>query len=545
MMKNHPKGLPYLFLSEMWERFGYYLMIGILTLYMIDTEKGGLGMSDSKAQDIFGTFIALVFLTPYIGGLLADRVLGLRVAITIGGVLMGLGYLIMFFKGETALFIGMALVILGNGFFKPNISTLLGNIYNDPQYKSLKDSGYSIFYLGINIGAFICNFFAAYLKNKFGWGHAFAGAGIGMFIGLIVFWIGMKHYRHADVIKPTKPGDMSVPTILAVTILPAILAGVLGWFIPDNLLGSDSNDAFIFGAMPVVFYFVYIMLKSPAEDRKPMSALMAVFAVSVVFWAIFKQNGTTLTLWAKRYTDRELPQSLQGPADQLYLLETVTYQKSEQPLTDEHFRKLKDDQGNELKGEEYPAYFKNYGPEASQLKEGDSIKLISTEIFQSVNPFFVVFLTPIVVAFFAFLRKRNREPSTASKMLYGVLFTALSATVMIAAVHFSFNGTEKAVPGWLIANYGVITLGELCLSPMGLSLVSKLSPPRLTALMMGGWFLSTSLGNKLSGIIATTWDSYSDKSGFFLTNCIIGLVASAILLLFLKWLNGIIKEYNA
>ncbi len=544
-MKNHPKGLPYLFLSEMWERFGYYLMIGILTLYMIDTEKGGLGMSDSKAQDIFGTFIALVFLTPYIGGLLADRVLGLRLSITIGGVLMGLGYLTMYFKGETALFIGMALVILGNGFFKPNISTLLGNIYNDPQYKNLKDSGYSIFYLGINIGAFICNFFAAYLKNKFGWGHAFAGAGIGMFVGLIVFWVGMKHYRHADVIKPTKPGDMSVPTILAVTILPAILAGILGWFIPGNLLGSDSNDAFIFGAMPVVFYFVYIMLKAPAEDRKPMSALMAVFAVSVVFWAIFKQNGTTLTLWAKRYTDRELPQSLQGPADKLYLLETVTYQKAEQPLTDEHFRKLKDSSGNEIKGQDYPAYFKNYQAETTPLQEGDSIKLISTEIFQSVNPFFVVFLTPIVVAFFGFLRKRKKEPSTASKMLYGVLFTALSATVMIAAVHFSFNGTEKAVPGWLIANYGVITLGELCLSPMGLSLVSKLSPPRLTALMMGGWFLSTSLGNKLSGIIATTWDGYNDKSGFFLTNCIIGLAAAAILLLFLKWLNGIIKEYNA
>jgi proton-dependent oligopeptide transporter, POT family len=545
MMKNHPKGLPYLFFSEMWERFGYYLMIGILTLYMIDTEKGGLGMSDAKAQDIFGTFIALVFLTPYIGGLLADRVLGLRTAITIGGVLMGVGYLIMFFKGETALFVGMGLVILGNGFFKPNISTLLGNIYNDPQYKSLKDSGYSIFYLGINIGAFICNFFAAYLKNKFGWGHAFAGAGIGMFVGLIVFWIGMKHYRHADVIKPTKPGDMSVPMILAVTILPAIVAGILGWFIPGNLLGSDSNDAFIFGALPVVFYFVFIMLKSPAEDRKPMSALMAVFAVSVVFWAIFKQNGTTLTLWAKRYTDREMPQNLQASADQLYLLETVKYQKSEQPLTDEHFRKLKDENGNEIKGQDYPAYFKNYGPKTSQLQEGDSLKLISTEIFQSVNPFFVVFLTPLVVAFFAFLRKRNREPSTASKMLYGVLFTALSATVMIAAVHFSFNGTEKAVPGWLIANYGIITLGELCLSPMGLSLVSKLSPPRLTALMMGGWFLSTSLGNKLSGIIATTWDGYSDKSGFFLTNCIIGLVASGVLLLFLKWLNGIIKEYNA
>jgi proton-dependent oligopeptide transporter, POT family len=545
MMKNHPKGLPFLFLSEMWERFGYYLMIGILTLYMIDTEKGGLGMSDSKAQDIFGTFIALVFLTPYIGGLLADRVLGLSKAITIGGILMGVGYLTMFFNGETALFLGMALVIIGNGFFKPNISTLLGNIYNDPKYKDLKDSGYSIFYLGINIGAFICNFFAAYLKNKWGWGHAFAGAGFGMFVGLIVFWIGMKHYKHADVIKPTKEGDMSVLKILSVTLLPAVIAGFLGWNIPGNLLGSDSNDAFIFGALPVVLYFVFIMVKAPAEDRKPMSALMAIFAVSVIFWAIFKQNGTTLTLWAKRYTDRELPQNMQAAADSLYLLEKVTFQKSEQPLTDHHFRKVKDKEGKEMIGEDYPAYFKNYNSHKQLPQEGESIKLISTEIFQSVNPFFVVFLTPIVVGLFAFLRKRNKEPSTASKMLIGVLFTALSAVVMMVAVHVCFNGSEKAIPTWLIANYGVITLGELCLSPMGLSLVSKLSPPRLTALMMGGWFLSTSLGNKLSGIIATTWDSYEDKSGFFLTNCIIGLCAAGILFFFLKWLNGIIKEYNA
>jgi POT family proton-dependent oligopeptide transporter len=355
----------------------------------------------------------------------------------------------------------------------------------------------------------------------------------------------MKHYKHADVIKPTKPGDMSVLRILSVTILPAIVAGFLGWNIPGNLLGSDSNDAFIFGAMPVVFYFIFIMLKAPAEDRKPMSALMAIFAVSVIFWAIFKQNGTTLTLWAKRYTDRELPQQLQAPADSLYLLESVTFKKSEQELTDHHFRKVKDADGQSVKGEDYPAYFKNYGENKPLPQEGETVKLISTEIFQSVNPFFVVFLTPVVVWLFSFLRKRKKEPSTASKMLIGVLFTALSAVVMIVAVHVCFNGSEKAIPAWLIANYGIITLGELCLSPMGLSLVSKLSPPRLTALMMGGWFLSTSLGNKLSGIIATTWDGYEDKSGFFWTNCIIGLSAAVILLFFLKWLNGIIKEYNA
>ncbi len=189
--RKHPKALPFLFFSEMWERFGYYLMIGIFTLYLKDTVDG-FSMTEAEASDLYGTFIAFVFLTPFVGGLLADRVIGYRRSIIFGGFLMGVGYCLMSIHDLNMLYLSMLLVILGNGFFKPNISTLLGNLYNNEEYKSRKDEGYNIFYMGINIGAFVCNFFAAALYNSIGWGAAFIAAGVGMFIGIIIFWAGTK-----------------------------------------------------------------------------------------------------------------------------------------------------------------------------------------------------------------------------------------------------------------------------------------------------------------------------------------------------------------
>ena len=186
MFKQHPKGLPFLFFTEMWERFGYYLMIGIFAFYLKDV-KQGFGFDEAQASNLYGTFIALVFLTPFIGGIVADKWLGYRKSIIMGGLMMGLGYIGMSIHNETALYLSMALVIFGNGFFKPNISTILGNIYSEEQYKIQKDSGYNIFYMGINIGAFICNFFGAAMYNMYGWGAAFIMAGVGMFVGIIVF----------------------------------------------------------------------------------------------------------------------------------------------------------------------------------------------------------------------------------------------------------------------------------------------------------------------------------------------------------------------
>ncbi|MEK6615680.1 MAG: peptide MFS transporter [Bacteroidota bacterium] len=543
-MKKHPKALPFLFLSEMWERFGFYLMLGIFFLYMTDSEKGGMALDRKNASDIFGTFIALVYLTPFIGGLLADRTLGYKWSITLGGIMMGFGYCGLALPGMTAFYVSLLLIIIGNGFFKPNISTILGNVYNAPEYKGLKDAGYNIFYMGINIGAFICNFFGAYLRNTFSWGHAFMAAGIGMFVGVIIFWIGQKHYAHADVRKPTNPEDMSLAKIFGIVLLPALIAGYIGWILPGNIFGSDSTDAFIFGALPVAGFYVSLLVRSNQKDRKPIAALLAVFAVAIIFWAIFKQNGTALTTWAESYTDREIPSTLVAPAKVLGMVKEVKMEKDSVPLADNQFRIARDASDKPIKVYDYPLYYKNLSPE-NLPAEGESQKLISTELFQSVNPAWVILLTLPVVVFFAFLKRRKREPSTPWKIFYGLFITALSTLVMVGATYACHNGMEKSSMWWLIGSYGVITVGELCLSPMALSLISKLSPARLTALMMGGWFLSVSIGNKLSGVLAALWDGYEHKANFFWVNFVLALVTALIILLMIKWLNKIVKEHNA
>ncbi|MGX5818229.1 peptide MFS transporter [Chitinophaga lutea] len=541
--RKHPAALPFLFFSEMWERFGFYLLLAILQLYLTDAEKGGWAMERVTAVDIFGTFIAVVYLTPFIGGLLADRKIGYTKSIIFGGILMGIGYCGLAVKDLTIFYCSLALICVGNGFFKPNISTLLGNVYNDPQYRSRKDVGYNIFYMGINIGAFICAFFAAYLRNSIGWGAAFIAAGVGMFLGVIIFVLGLKHYRHADVLKPARPEDMPLGSIFARVFIPVIIAGYLGWIIPGSIFGSDSTDAFIFACLPIIYFFADLLRKASKDDKRPVKALLAVFAVSIMFWAVFKQNGTALTTWAQYYTDRELPAAIQQPAQDLYLAEKVTNKMDSVVVYDAEFRVVKDAAGKPVREWGRNVYFKNVAPEKMPA-EGGSLSLANTELFQSVNPFFVIVLTPLVVAFFAMLRRRNREPSTPSKIAWGLLISSLSTFMMVAAVHFCHNGEVKASAWWLFGCYGVITVGELLLSPMGLSLVSKLSPPRLTSLMMGGWFLATSIGNKLSGVLAAMWDQYDNKMNYFLVNFLMLAFAAGLIFVMLRWLNKVFREYT-
>lgn len=541
--RKHPAALPFLFFSEMWERFGFYLLLAILQLYLTDAETGGWAMDRSKAVDIFGTFIAFVYLTPFVGGLLADRKLGYTKSVIIGGILMGIGYMGLAVHNLTIFYLSLALICVGNGFFKPNISTLLGNVYNDEKYRARKDTGYNIFYMGINIGAFICTFFAAYLRNSIHWGAAFMAAGIGMFLGVIIFIVGLKHYKHADVRKPEQPGDMPLGSIFAQVFLPVLVVGYIGWVIPGNIFGSDSTDAFIFACLPIIYFFTNLLRKASAADKQPVKALLAIFAVSVMFWAVFKQNGTALTTWAQFYTDRELPAAIEGPVNALHLGEIITNQTDSVVVYDEEFRVVKDAAGQPVREPGKPVYLKNVAP-AEMPAEGESISVVNTELFQSVNPFFVIVLTPLIVAFFALLRRRNKEPSTPTKIAWGLLISSLSTFMMVAAVVYCNNGATKASLWWLFGCYGVITVGELLLSPMGLSLVSKLSPPRLTSLMMGGWFLATSIGNKLSGILAALWDTYDNKVNYFLVNFLLLGFAAGLIFVMLRWLNKVFREHT-
>jgi POT family proton-dependent oligopeptide transporter len=544
MLKKHPKGLMILFFTEMWERFGFYLMLGIFFLYMTDTARGGMGFGRAKAADILGTYLALVYLTPFLGGLLADRVMGYSRAIIFGGSLMAAGYLGLALPGDTAFWISLLLIILGNGFFKPNISTIVGNLYTEKKYQEFKDAGYNIFYMGINIGAFICNFVAAYLRNYYGWGYAFAAAGIGMIFGIIWFMSGQKTIKHADVRKPTNPEDMPLTRIFSVVFGPLLLFGALGWFIPNNIFGSDSTDAFIFASIPVTIFYLSLWVRASKEDKSPIAALLSIFGVVVIFWAIFHQNASALTIWAENYTDRSMPAIMEPVAQTFGMVQEVDTSPREIPKLDTHGVPMVDEDGLAITEIGPHPYFNNLDKSIWSGSEVYSLKLISTEIFQSVNPGFVVLFTPLVVAFFAFLRRRKKEPSTPAKIGWGMFIAALSTLVMVIAVFLSHNGQEKSSAFWLISSYAVITVGELFLSPMGLSLVSKLSPPRITALMMGGWFLATSVGNKLSGVIAGLWDSIPQKQYFFLINFAGAMLGAIAIFLMVKWLRRVVLEHT-
>lgn len=546
-MKNkHPKGLLFLFFTEMWERFGYYLIIGIFVLYMIDpAATGGLAFTDKQADDIFGSFIALTYLTPFLGGYMADRYLGYFKSVYLGGTLMGLGYIGLGFHSLTAFYISMALIVIGNGFFKPSISTLVGNLYSDEKYKANKDAGYNIFYMGINLGAFICNIIAAFMRNQYGWSAAFTTAGVGMFVGLLVFTLGRKHLEHANVTKPVQEGDISLSSILGKVFLPAIICGAIGWMIPGNIFKSDSTDAFIFACIPVIIFYVSLYVKANSEDKRPLGALLAIFAVGMLFWAVFKQNGTALTRWANYYTDRQVTGTTESTLSSIYLVDQKDYTTKEVQKYDHQFQAEKDDKGEPIKIQGKDVYFQNEAAEKVAVLEKNpeqKVSLINTELFQSVNPGWIILLTPVVVGFFVMLRRRNREPSTPTKIVLGLFISALSCLVMVAAVYAGSNGVVKVSPLWLVATYGVITIGELCLSPMGLSIVSKLAPPRLTALMMGGFFLSISIGNKLSGVLASMWYDYENKANFFIVNMVLLLFATALGLSILKRLNAVMKE---
>ncbi|MEI9810044.1 MAG: peptide MFS transporter [Bacteroidota bacterium] len=534
---KHPKALYVLFFTEMWERFAYYLMVGILLLYLIDDKTGGKGFDEKVGADIVGSFIALVYLTPFIGGLIADRYLGYIKSIFLGGSLMAAGYLGLSIPGNTAMFVSLSLIIVGNGFFKPNISTLLGNIYNREDLKPLKDNAYNIFYMGINIGAFVCNFVAAWLRNTYGWGYAFAAAGIGLIIGMIILASSLKNVRVGDVKKQMQEGDMSLGQIFSYVFLPAIIAAVAGWYLPTKMfgmavMGTQANDAFIFACLPIIAFYISLWVKAKGQDKKGIGSLLFIFAIAIAFWTIYNQNATGLTLWAEKHTDRVASPTTAKITSKLFPLQEVNDTGRLVNKVNEYFVDVKDTSavvkmdsiititqkkdksdttkrvfgitaaGNKVDTTSKTVlvigpdpYFNNVPKD--QWPGGKNVKLTNTELFQSINPLFIVLLTLIFVPLFDYLRKRGKEPTTASKFGMAMFISGLSALVMIFAVmSVPSIYTHKASPLWLWGTYFVFTISEIFLSPIGLSFVSKLAPARLTALMMGGWFLSTSIGEK-------------------------------------------------
>lgn len=565
---KHPRALYVLFLTEMWERFAYYLMVGILLLYLIDDKTGGVGMTEKMGADVVGSFIALVYLTPFIGGLLADRYLGYIKSIFIGGSLMALGYFGLALEGDTALYVSLGLIIVGNGFFKPNISTILGNIYNREDLKPLKDNAYNIFYMGINIGALVCNFVAAYLRNVYGWGYAFAAAGVGLIIGMIVLASSLKGVREGEIKREKNAEDMPTGKIFGYVFLPAIIAAIIGWVLPgvifgSTIMGSQSNDAFMFACLPIIAFYISLYTKAQGQDKKGIGSLLFIFGISIIFWTIYNQNSTGLTLWAQKHTDRTVSPSAEKIAGALGFLQTVSDTPRMVSKVDENFVDIKDksavagpasgtnvklvngnivDEKTKVVQEMGPDPYFNNVPKEEWPASG-SEKVANTELFQSINPLFIVLLTPLVVILFGFLRKRNKEPTTAGKFGMALFISGLSSLVMVFAImSVASVYLEKTSPYWLWGTYFVFTISELFLSPIGLSLVSKLAPARLTSLLMGGWFLSTAIGGKVAGVMTSFWDDFTDKKMFFLILVISAFIGGILIFSRLKFLNKVVKE---
>lgn len=586
-------------------------MIGIFFLYLIGpTSHGGKGFDTLTAADIVGSYLALVYMTPFIGGLLADRFLGYRRAIILGGSLMACGYFGLALPGNMAMFLSLLLIIIGNGFFKPNISTLLGNLYNTEELKPKKDVAYNIFYMGINIGAFICNFIAAILRHKFGWGAAFSAAGFGMLLGLIIFILGIKHVKSADVVKPLQKEDMPLSKIFGYVFVPAIIAGAIGWnmtkIVGHPIFATVSNDAFYFACVPIIIFYLAIYFRSSREDRKGLGALLAFFAVSLGFWVIYNQNSTALTIWAQQYTGRQMPKMIEKPSDFLYLSQKISLDSSTVPKVNEHFvqqnitsdmnctvdstmkmdtsvkpnqpypvftvtfhskkdnsyigrgifdavsdektvnEERRDAIADSKTGEAFnlmalDPYLQNL-PKAEWPKPNEQKSLISTELYQSANPLYIVIFTPLLLGFFGFMKRKKMELNTPIKITLGMIVAGLSSFTMYFATKSTNIYIDKANMSWLLSEYAIFTVAELLISPIGLSLVSKLAPPRLTALMMGAWFLIVSIGGKISGNLASYWDKFDDKGNYFLILFALALVSAAIMFMMVKWLAAVVRE---
>jgi len=477
--KKHPIGLYTLFATEFWERFSYYGMRALLVLYLTASfTNGGFGMERSQALEIYGIFTGLVYLTPILGGILADKFLGQRKAIFIGGIVMAIGQFTLAssvsfdIEGNLAmreflLYAGLGLLIVGNGFFKPNISTIVGGLYdtNDPR----KDSAFTIFYMGINLGATLSPFVAGGLGEKIGWQYGYMSAGIGMIIGLIWFYVRRLSLDQVGL-PPNRPeGRTSLVfkdllTIIYYSVVIVLL--VLGFIklidiVSEQTLSIVKWTAAIAGAL-----YLVSVIWTGTEGKAEWSRVFVIFVLAVfnvVFWSGFEQAGGTFNLFAQQNTNLM------------------------------------------LFGWEMPASW-----------------------FQSLNPVFIVILGSLFSMMWIALAGMGKDPRTPVKFSIGLFLLGLGFLIMIGATNFAEGGVLVS-PLWLVAVYFFHTAGELCLSPVGLSMITKLAPAKIVSAMMGLWMGSIALGNYL----AATLEAILEKFDFSLYPFIAteALVASAILLL--------------
>jgi POT family proton-dependent oligopeptide transporter len=440
---GHPRGLATLFFTEMWERFSFYGMRALLILYMTaELAEGGLSYSVPKAGAVYALYTSLVYLMGLPGGWIADRFIGQRRAVFWGGVAIAAGQFTLAVPREGAFFPGLALIIIGTGLLKPNVSAIVGQLYAADDER--RDAGFTIFYMGINIGAFAAPLICSFLGEKIDWHLGFGVAGIGMCLGLAQYWLGGRHLGEAGL-APTVPEDQAAAAaqrrrlwlgIGAVVTLALVIAGLAGSGIVRLTLVGVAD---FFGVVLLVLtlgFFGWLLTAGDwtTEERKRLLAIMVLFVAASFFWGAYEQAGSSLNIFARDATDRSV----------------FSY--------------------------EYPA-----------------------SLFQSVPALFVILQAPLFA--WLWVRLGKRQPSSPAKFSLGLIFVGLGFCVMVVAAALSAGGA-KVGPGWLLTTYFLHVIGEMCLSPVGLSTVTKLAPARVAGLMMGAWFLASAVGNYLGGRVA-------------------------------------------
>jgi POT family proton-dependent oligopeptide transporter len=458
----------------MWERFSYYGMRAILILFLTDkVAHGGLGFNDSKAGSIYGLYTAMVYLLCLGGGWVADRITGQRRAVLIGGISIALGEFCLVVPSEASFYLGLVLLMIGTGMLKGNVSTIVGQLYQRGDAR--RDSGFSIFYMGINLGALISPVFCGYIGEKISWRLGFGVAGLGMLLGLIQYVLGSKHLGDAGL-RPASTGDPARDREQKRNAWIAVGAG-LGVFALIGLLAATGtitvtaiSDGLGWGLLAisaVVFWWLIGSKDWSPDERKRSAAILVLFISSALFWASFEQAGSSLNFFAERATDRH------------------------------------------IFGWEFPAGW-----------------------FQFVQPIFVVALAPVFAWLWLALGRKKREPASPAKFALGLLFGGLAFAILIPAAGVAQHGAQVGI-WWLTGTYFLQTLGELCLSPVGLSAMTKLAPERAAGFMMGIWFLSTSIGNWLAGRAASMYSSMPLPS-LFGSVAAFTIVAAVVLALLVK-----------
>ena len=464
---GQPRGLATLFLTEMWERFTYYGIQAVLILFMVAAvSRGGLGLDDRTSSSIFGLFLGSTYLLGLFGGWIADRLLGAQRAVISGGILIAAGSVLLAIGNQAIFFLGLLVNAMGVGLLKPNVSAIVASLY--PEGGARRDAGFSIFYMGINIGGALGSFFVPLCAAAFGWRVGFALPALFMTIGVAQF-LWTRSYLGAAGLQPTHERRGSwTPVVVFLVAVAVIVILALTRTVTLDAAVLVRAASWGYGLLALA-YFVYLLFFAglTAVERKRALVMVALFVASATFWAGYYQQGGSFNLFAERYTDRH------------------------------------------IFGWEMPA-----------------------GVLQAVNPFFVITLAGVFAALWIALGKRGRDPLASAKFGVALIFLGLGFLVMYFAAQHVLAG-QLVLPTWLVLTYFLHTCGELCLSPVGLSYMSKLAPPRFVGQAMGVWFLSLALGGNLAGVLTGQYDASHLESlpGLFLKIFWYGLIGGAVMLL--------------